>query len=232
VRRCGHGFRGYSKAVSVIGHGIDLENYPPMSKAAARASTGLRDCLTIGYVGIITERKGVFVLADAFRRAKLANAQLVYIGSGDADDALHAAIAGDDALRNAVSFVPAVGHAEIPRFLASLDILVLPSLTTPRWKEQFGRIIIEAMASRVAVIGSDSGGIPFVIGTGGLVVPEGDSESLSAALRELALDPTKRERLSECGFERVCRSFTWSAVANQVADLYRQCGLVSIANAN
>ena len=51
---------------------------------------------------------------------------------------------------------------------------MLPSLTRPNWKEQFGRVLIEAMASGVPVIGSDSGAIPDVIGQAGLIFPEGD----------------------------------------------------------
>ena len=59
---------------------------------------------------------------------------------------------------------------------AQLDVLVLPSHTTPTWKEQFGRVIVEALWCGVPVVGSDSGEIPWLIELtgGGLVFPEGD----------------------------------------------------------
>ena len=77
------------------------------------------------------------------------------------------------------------------------DVLVGPSLTTPRWKEQFGRMLVEAMACGVPVIGSDSGEIPHVIGDAGIVVPEGDRVALCAAiarLRDLRGRPLRSQR--------------------------------------
>ena len=67
---------------------------------------------------------------------------------------------------------------EVPAVLRALDVLVLPSLTTPSWKEQFGRVLQEAMACAIPVVGSDSGEIPHVIGDAGLVTPEGDAAAL------------------------------------------------------
>ncbi len=69
-------------------------------------------------------------------------------------------------------------------FMNAIDVFVLPSRTTPRWKEQFGRVIIEAQACGTPVIGSDSGAIPEVVGKGGWIVPERDPPGLANALRE------------------------------------------------
>ena len=80
-------------------------------------------------------------------------------------------------------------RTEMPQFYNSLDILVVPSLTQPNWKEQFGRVIMEAMACGVPVIGSDSGEIPNVIGDAGVIVPENDPAALTRALADLIKNP-------------------------------------------
>jgi glycosyltransferase involved in cell wall biosynthesis len=97
-----------------------------------------------------------------------------------------------------------------------------PSLTTPRWKEQFGRMLVEAMACGVPVIGSDSGEIPNVIGDAGLVVPEGDSVALRTAIARLRDDATERQRLAERGRARVLVLFTQEAVARRTHAVYQE----------
>jgi glycosyltransferase involved in cell wall biosynthesis len=98
-----------------------------------------------------------------------------------------------------------------------MSILVLPSLTTPTWKEQFGHVLIEAMACGVPVIGSDSGAIPEVIGGAGLVVPEGNVEALAAALRGLISTPLLHADLAARGRARVLSHYTNEAVASRLA---------------
>ncbi len=78
---------------------------------------------------------------------------------------------------------------------------MLPSESRPNWKEQFGRVILESLACGTAVIGSNSGEIPNLIGQsgGGLVFTERDAESLLVALRQLVQDPSARERYAATG---------------------------------
>ena len=84
---------------------------------------------------------------------------------------------------------------------AQLDVLVLPSRTTPTWKEQFGRVIVEALWCGVPVVGSDSGEIPWLIELtgGGLVFPEGDRDRLAEQLEKLREEPALRRQLAETG---------------------------------
>jgi glycosyltransferase involved in cell wall biosynthesis len=110
----------------------------------------------------------------------------------------------------------------MPDVLRGLDVLAGPSLTTPRWKEQFGRMLVEAMACEVPVIGSDSGEIPRVIGDSGLIVPEGDVIALREAIRRLYHDRTLRARLAKAGRQRVLERFTQTAIAEQTAEAYRR----------
>jgi glycosyltransferase involved in cell wall biosynthesis len=110
----------------------------------------------------------------------------------------------------------------MPAFLKSLDILVLPSVTIlPVHREQFGRVLVEAMAAGVAVIGSSSGAIPEVIGDAGLVVPERDPTALAAAMDLLLSDADLRQNLVERGRQRVRDRFAWPVIAEQTVDLFR-----------
>lgn len=84
-----------------------------------------------------------------------------------------------------VFFLPHRPMNELPQVMNAMDVLALPSRTTPRWKEQFGRVIIEAHACATPVIGSDSGAIPSVIGNAGLVFPEGDARAIAAVIKTL-----------------------------------------------
>ena len=101
-------------------------------------------------------------------------------------------------------------------------MLVIPSLTRPNWKEQFGRVITEAMSSGVPVIGSNSGAIPDIIGEAGLVVPEGSIEALRVALDELRCKPDVRLRLANAGRSRVLAQFTHEQVAAATVRVYQE----------
>jgi glycosyltransferase involved in cell wall biosynthesis len=110
----------------------------------------------------------------------------------------------------------------MPAFHRSLDVLVLPSRTTPSWKEQFGRVLIEAMACERAVVGSSSGEIPQVIGEAGLIFPEGDHATLTTQLQRLLVEPDLRQRLGAAGRRRVLERFTMAQVAAQTVALYQR----------
>jgi glycosyltransferase involved in cell wall biosynthesis len=115
-----------------------------------------------------------------------------------------------------------MASTEMPWLMNALDILVLPSRTTARWKEQFGRVLTEAMATKTPVVGSSSGEIPSVIGEAGLVFAEGDQAALRAHLAQLIEDRDLRQHLGEQGFARFHERFTQEAVAQATIALYRR----------
>jgi glycosyltransferase involved in cell wall biosynthesis len=83
-----------------------------------------------------------------------------------------------------------------------IDILVLPSRTSAQWKEQFGLVLVQAMASAVVVVGSTCGAIPDVIGNAGIVFPEGNEKALAMSLQALTECADHRERLAQAGIAR------------------------------
>jgi glycosyltransferase involved in cell wall biosynthesis len=110
-----------------------------------------------------------------------------------------------------------VAHDAVPQYLQRMTVLVLPSRTTATWKEQFGHVIVEAMACGVPVVGSDSGAIPEVVGNAGVIVPEGSVEALAEALRGLIATPSVRVELAARGRERVLAAYTNDIVARDLA---------------
>jgi glycosyltransferase involved in cell wall biosynthesis len=114
-----------------------------------------------------------------------------------------------------------VGDARVPDYIACMDALVLPSRTTTSWAEQFGHVLIEAMAAGVPVIGSSSGAIPEVIGEAGLVFPEDDAAGLRTQIAALLEDAALRKRLVELGRARVARLYTNERVARAQQAIYR-----------
>jgi len=110
---------------------------------------------------------------------------------------------------------------DVPAELRRLDALALPSHTTRGWKEQFGRVLIEAMSCGVPVIGSSSGEIPNVIGDAGLIYPEGDVRALAATIGRLAAQPALYADLARRGRARVLERYTQAALARQYYEVYR-----------
>jgi glycosyltransferase involved in cell wall biosynthesis len=110
----------------------------------------------------------------------------------------------------------------MPAYYGQLDVLVVPSRALPNWKEQFGRVLVEAMACGVPVIGSDSGEIPNVIADAGLVFPENDVAGLRSHLLELQQRPELRRELSQRGRQRVLDHYTQAQIAAQTVRVYRE----------
>lgn len=177
-------------------------------------------CFRIGYVGRLTKEKGLYVLLEAVTRLTHPYC-LLMVGDGPDATALreHAA---DLNLTTRVKWLGNIPYQRLPELMNCMDVLVLPSLTTPTWKEQFGRVLIEAMACGVPVIGSSSGEIPNVVGECGLIVPEGNAEALASALERLAGDAQLRAHFAKLGRERVLENYAWDVIAFKTAQLYRR----------
>ncbi|MCA9897679.1 MAG: glycosyltransferase family 4 protein [Anaerolineales bacterium] len=121
-----------------------------------------------------------------------------------------------------VQFDGVVTSAQMPAYLQQLDALVLASVTLPNWKEQFGRVLVEAMACGVAVVGSSSGEIPHVIGEAGLIFPEKDEAALHHHLLRLMQSPELRDELGRNGRTRVLNQYTQRQIADETVAVYRE----------
>ncbi len=220
--------KGYRGPLDVIPQfGIDPDVFRPLeatgpdsSLAGEMAGPGEHAGLIIGYAGRLVPEKGVDVLLRACAALPLADWSLWVMGDGPERSRL-SALADELNIRSRVRFLGRLPSTAAPDFYRRLDLLVLPSLTRPNWVEQFGRVLVEAMACQVAVIGSDSGEIPQVIGEAGLLFPEGAADALAERITLLATNPALRAELGARGRARVLAHFTHARVASATGRVYR-----------
>lgn len=211
--------KGYRGPAVVLPLGLDLDVFRPGQEAALRAELGLAGTV-IGFVGKLQPEKGAHVLLEAFARLG-PDATLLIAGEGPERGRLErraAALGRADRVR----FTGPIPHARMPAHYRAMDVLVVPSLTVAGWKEQFGRVVVEGLATGLPVIGSDSGEIPRVLGEAGVVVPEGDPAALAKALAELPAGSARARELAARGRARAAEHFSWEAVAARQRQAYRE----------
>ncbi len=172
----------------------------------------------VGYVGRLEQSKGVSTLIHALAESGV-ECTLLVVGEGPAR-AEWTSLAQNLGVN--VRWLGKVSNRDIPRYLNCLDVLVLPSETTKHWAEQFGKVIVEAMACEVSVIGSDSGEIPTVIGDAGLVFSERNSTELANRIQLVADNKQLRALLGRKGRQRVLSAYSWDAVAKQTLAFYSE----------
>lgn len=194
--------------ITVIGHGIDCGRFRPAAPAAARPPT-------IGYCGRFRAEKGLEVLLEATRGLEC---ECLLLGDGPERERLRS-IARD---RPRVRFLAPLPHDAMHTFYRKIDVFVLPSVPLPGLVEQFGFVLIEAMASGIPVVASRIGGVPNVIGDAGILVPPGEVNALRAAIRELLDDPARRRALGEAGRARAVARFRREDVAARMTAVYRR----------
>jgi glycosyltransferase involved in cell wall biosynthesis len=184
----------------------------------AESGFGERDVVAL-YLGRLIPDKGVNTLVGALAWARRwpegARLRLLIAGDGEAGDDLRRIVAGYG-LGDVVEFTGSVGPDERRRLLAASDLLVLPSLAVPGWLEQFGRVMPEAFAFGLPVVGAMSGAIPEVIGDAGRVYAPGDFGALAGALLELAHDEPRFALASRA--RRRAQLYTAEAFAARMRD--------------
>jgi glycosyltransferase involved in cell wall biosynthesis len=174
----------------------------------------------VGYVGRVLRQKGIDLLLRAMASLPSPRPSLVLLGEGPDRVELEGMVKSLG-LGDSTRFLAPAGHGEVPALLSMIDVLVLPSRSTPGWKEQFGRVLIEGMAAGCAVIGSSSGAIPEVLGDAGVVFEEENSDDLARAIQRVMGDRSLAESLRVRGRRRVRERYTWDVVADRVVAMYK-----------
>lgn len=207
------GYRGPYRVIPQFG--VDPDLFSPLSQRDPGRT------FTIGAANRrLVPEKGVDLLLHA--AARLAGLwQINIAGDGPSLPGLRQ-LAEQLGIANRVRFDGPIPSDEVPAYLRQLDVCILTSRTLPNWKEQFGRVLVEAMACGVPVIGSNSGEIPHVIGDAGLIIPEEDIDALQKALIQLMQDETLYQDLSRRGRERVLARYTQAQIAAETVAIYRR----------
>jgi glycosyltransferase involved in cell wall biosynthesis len=224
--------KGFSGPSRVVPNAVDAQLFHPLSsqeRAQQRDKLGWgAGEFWCGYVGRLVEEKGIADLLDALALCD-ARVRAVVVGDGPFKANLEAQIE-KLGLKERVQLRAGVPSHELAPLMGALDALVLPSRTTASWKEQFGRVLIEANACGVAAIGSNSGAIPDVVGTGGRIFPEGEAPALAHILDDLAHHPEEARRMGQEGHRVVLERYTWARVAQAMKGIYEEL-LATKANA-
>lgn len=187
----------------------------PPAMAPREAHTGL----AIGFIGRLVPERGL----DLLFRACVGLAgkwTLTVVGTGPSQEELEG-LAQRLGIAARISWLGALPRQAVDEIWPRLDCLVLPSRTTERWVMTAGRAAIHAMANGVAVIGTNSGALPEIVGNGGRIVPEEDVPALTATLQELYADKAECERLGAAGRRRIVEELSDSAIAGKMLTFWR-----------
>jgi glycosyltransferase involved in cell wall biosynthesis len=198
---------------------VDPDLFQRGDASGLRGRLGIADRFVIGYVGRIVKEKGIADLIQALVSLP-ESCVLMILGSGELEASMRK-LSDSLGVASRILWVPRISSLEVPKYMNALDVLVLPSRTTHRWKEQFGRVLIEAMVCETPVVGSSSGEIPRVIGDGGLVFPEGNVPALVRHLHTLYEDSGIRAELGAKGRARVLGRFTHRRIAEETMKFYQ-----------
>ncbi|MEM9923734.1 MAG: hormogonium polysaccharide biosynthesis glycosyltransferase HpsO [Cyanobacteria bacterium P01_D01_bin.50] len=223
--------RGYKGPIKVMPQlGVDESLFTPKAQPELASKVGIEpDDFVVGFVGRFVPEKGIMTLLDALVKIKDKSWKFLLLGRGELKDEILQK-ATEKGIKDRILLVESVPHNEVADYINLMSTLILPSETTYKfktltsvgWKEQFGHVIIEAMACKVPVIGSDSGEIPHVIGDAGLIFPEGNVEELANCLRQLIDNPDLTENIAQIGYTKAMAQYTNTALAKQQLEFYQE----------
>jgi len=209
--------KGFGGPITRVFHGVDESQFRPQDAGPIRSELGLGGPV-IGYVGKLSHKKGIDILIRA-AAALTQTAELLIVGDGEERERLEQ-LAIETGIRERTRFVGGVPHEQVPRYIGALDVLVLPTVRSTTCNETFGRVLVEAMACGVPVIGTTCGSMRLVVGDDGLIVEHDDVEALRAGLETLLSDPELMGRLAERGRKRVLDLYTWPRFAELIHQGY------------
>jgi len=208
------GFDGRYQVIPQFGVAAGLFAPPAEPRSA--------DHLHIGFAGRFVSEKGVDLLLQAVACLPREQGWTLHLAGKGPEEAGLRQMTKSLQLEDRVIWHGSLPSGEMPRFLQMIDVLVLPSRTRPNWAEQFGRILVEAMACETVVVGSTCGEIPHVIGDAGLVFSEDDVTGLLHHLQTLLQDPDRRHVLGRKGGDRFLNRYTQQQIAEQTVEVYRE----------
>ncbi len=223
--------KGFDRPMDVMPQlGVDESLFKPQDSTALRSKLGITPGdFVIGFVGRFVPEKGLHTLLKAVAGLNDRNRsfKLLLLGRGELKEEL-LQTAGELGISDRLIQLDSVKHDEVAQYISAMDTLILPSettyqfktLTSVGWQEQFGHVLIEAMAAQVPVIGSNSGEIPNVIADTGLVFPEGEATALAHHLCHLIDDRPFAKDLGIQGYQRCMAKYTNLALAKDTLAFY------------
>ena len=213
------GYRDRPGRLGPLGVDVELFCADPQARRRVREELGWGGDgpPVVGFVGRFVPEKGLALLMRALDAAR-SPWRALFIGGGVLEPEIRAWMSRKpDRVR-----IVTLSHDRVPPYLNAIDLLCAPSQTASNWREQFGRMLVEAGACGIPVIGSDSGEIPYVIADAGIVVAENDENAWTARIEELLESPDRRRALGEKGRERAHTTYAWPVVARGYLDFFEE----------
>jgi glycosyltransferase involved in cell wall biosynthesis len=200
-------------AIRVVPVGIDPDVFTPPPADRPRDP-----CSIVVTTSADVPLKGLVHLLEAVAKLRTERpVRLTVVGSARPGGPAEAAL-DRLALRDAVRFTGPLPEADLVRLLQSAAVVAIPSLY-----EGFSLPAIEAMACGTALVTTDAGALPEVVGSkAGLRVRAGDVGELTAALQLVLDSPSLADQLGRAGRRRVLASYTWRSTAERTAEWYRE----------
>lgn len=207
------------KKIKILRLGVDLKKFKP------KDNNHKKESLTILFVGRLVEEKGVLDLYQAFKIIKQKykqnlNLNLKIVGGGPLKNELLNLI-NKDKLNRLVK-IEAVKYEDMPKIYQKADIFVSCSKTTKTWEEQYGMVLIEAMACGLPIVAYQSGAIPEVIDKSGLLVEEGNIKGLISAILKIIKDKKLAKKLGKMGRKRAEKNFDAKKTAEELEKIYKE----------
>ena len=214
-------FPNYSSKIAVMPMGVDTDLFKKRNLKRPRKYEKNKILL---FVGRLSDQKGLQYLIDSMSDISRynPNAKLLIIGEGPYKKKLEER-ANKLGIGNNLEFLGSMPASDVAEYYNFADIFLIPSLSTKTGTEALGLSMLEAMASGCAVIGTNVGGIPFVIKNGysGVLVKQKSSNELSHAIITLLKDKKKSKKLGENATMFIRKNYSWDKVAKDFMEVYK-----------
>jgi alpha-maltose-1-phosphate synthase len=198
-----------AKKITTIPLGVNLNRFKPRNSNSKKTKD-----LTILFIGRLEESKGVQNLLQAFLKLNktIPNLNLNLVGQGTLKEKIttHKNIN-----------LKTVPYNKIHQEYQKADIFCLPSQATSTWQEQYGMVLVEAMASGLPIITTDTGAIKEVCGSAAIYTT-GSAQSIYQSLKDLILSPKKRAILKKNSRQRALSRYNCLHTSKKIEKIYKQ----------
>ncbi|MBI4697844.1 MAG: glycosyltransferase [Nitrospirae bacterium] len=214
--------------IVVIPMGIDITKFRPDEGLRAKMRRRLNipeNEKVVLFTGRLVWEKGIYDLLYAAKLICLDKnlkdfpVRFVVTGNGPEASGVKERVI-ELGMSNIFTFIESCPYHEMPDMFNMADVFVLPSISTRTWKEQFGMVLIEAMACGLPVISTLSGSIPEVVGDAGLLTQPNDPEDLCRAIKRLLEDNEIRKVLGKKGRDRAVSEFDSREISKKFANVF------------
>ena len=205
--------------------GVDETLFAPNEthRKAIREELNWENNFIIGFCGRLKSIKGLDTIVDAFLniRKKHSHVRLLLVGNGDLKEYIQEKFKNLD-LAESLHITDFIDQEKVPHYMNAMDVLLLASKTTKDWIDTFPLVTVQAQATGVPVIASNSASIPWQLGDSALFFNEGDEKDLSNKIQKLIEDPSLRKELIVKGRSRSLDFFCHEGMTNNFMKIVQQ----------